>query len=211
MEMKIFFNKDKLDPEVPYKLIKDIKYKNKWYKGLAKGYDKISTITNKVAQELKEVCDFDNYIIGIHRTGYTMVDSEIISDVFNNGLINNGHIMQGVQDKYIDLERTVSIISDFTLLIGALKTAHNYKGSQGVFLVKIPKDYLDKNSLERKPIYSQEDITVRLLPEYIYGYMPSDKEGNITEIIRNENYSDIHNYNNDGLLYDGDKRNVRFK
>ena len=67
--MNISINKKGLDPNAPYKLSKDFKYNNKWYKDIAKEYDEISTITNEVAQELKEVCDFDNYIIGIHRTG----------------------------------------------------------------------------------------------------------------------------------------------
>ena len=209
--MNISINKKGLDPNAPYKLSKDFKYNNNWYKDIAKEYDEISTITNEVAQELKEVCDFDNYIIGIHRTGYTDVNSEVLDDIFNNGLINNGHIMQGAQDNYIDLERTVSIISDFTLLIGSLKSAHNYKGSQGVFLVKIPKDYLDDSNENKKPIYFHDGLSVRLLPEYIHCYIPSDKEGNIKEIIKNKNYSDIHDYKNDGLLYEGSNRNNRSK
>lgn len=208
--MKIIIGKE-YDPNASYKLMKHHHYQSEIYREIAEGYDDISTITNKVAYELKEVCDFDNYVIGIHRTGYSNVTPEFLDDVFQNGLINNGHSMLGVQDDYMDLERTVSIISDFTLLVGVLKTGHNYKNSQGMLLVKIPKEYVDKKSPNRKPIYFRSEVSPRLLPEYIYGYIPSDREGNITEIIHNENYRDVHDYENDGLLYEGDNKRSRNK
>lgn len=208
--MKIFFGK-KYDPKASYKLVKDFKYNSKWYQGIAKEYDDISVITNEVANELKDICDFENYVIGVHRTGYSNVTPEFLDDVFHNGLINNGHSMHGVQNDYINLERTVSIVSDFTLLVGVLKTGHNYKSSQGMFLVKIPKEDMNENNDSRKPIYFNSDIAPRLLPEYIYGYIPSDRDGNITKIIHNDNYKDAHDYQNEGLLYEGDNRRTRNK
>lgn len=123
----------KYNPNAPYKLRKDFKYDNKWFKNLAKEYDNISTITNEVANELKDVCDFQKYAIGIHRTGYSSVTPEFLNDVFNNGLINNGDSMQGVARKYVDLEKTVSIIENYTILIGTLKTGIIIKIVMGCF------------------------------------------------------------------------------
>ena len=36
------------------------------------------------------------YEVGIHLTGFTVLENEIITDIFNKGLINNGHAMNGV-------------------------------------------------------------------------------------------------------------------
>lgn len=195
----------KYNPNAPYKLRKDFKYDNKWFKNLAKEYDEISTITNEVAKELKDVCDFQKYAIGIHRTGYSNVTPEYLDDVFNNGLINNGDAMQGVTRKYVDLEKTVSIIENYTILIGVLKTGHNYKNSDGMLLIKIPKEDIDSENPNRKPIFFNDSGIPRLLPEYIYGYIPSDKDGNIDKIVHNYNYKDKHDYSDEGLLKNGDE------
>lgn len=42
---------------------------------------------------------------------------------------------------------------------------------------------------------------MRLLPEYIYGYVDNEN-GNFSSIIKNPNYRDIHTYENGDLLYD---------
>ena len=46
-----------------------------------------------------------------------------------------------------------------------------------------------------------EGVT-KLLPEFVYGYVPVDKEGRLGEINRNPKYKDIHNLNNCHLLYE---------
>lgn len=195
----------KYNPQAPYELCKDFEYNNKWIKELAKEYDEVSTITNEVAEELKGVCDFSKYAIGIHRTGYSSVTPEYLNDVFNNGLINNGDAMQGVDCKYVDLEKTVSLVENYTILIGLLKTGHNYKDSDGMLLIKIPKEDIDYLNSDRKAIFFNDNGTARLLPEYIYGYIPSDKNGNIDRIIHNYNYKDNHNYSDEGLLRNCDQ------
>ena len=42
--MNISINKKGLDPNASYKLSKDFKYNNKWYKDIAKEYDEICSI-----------------------------------------------------------------------------------------------------------------------------------------------------------------------
>ena len=99
-------------------------------------------MSQKLGEELDKLFENKDYVIGIHRTGYNYMSEEMINSIFNKGLINNGHIMQGGMAGNFDIEKTVSIFNDFTVLNGQLKAAHGYKGSQGCIIVKIPKSYL---------------------------------------------------------------------
>lgn len=207
--MKMDIKKNKLTKK--YKLTKRyplfvLNKKIRYHKKLARGYDKVGYISMQLGKELEELWD-DDYVIGIHRTGYSNAN-EIIQDVFTNGLINNGDSMLGCTytkpDEMINLEKTVSVFSDLKLLVWQLKTASGYKESQGSFVIKIPKSYLGQAEGEIKPIYYKENwLSIRLLPEYIYGYVPCDN-CNLGEMIKNPNYMNIHNYSNEGLLYESD-------
>lgn len=211
--MKIDIKKQKLTKK--YKLSKkyplfSLKWGVRFNKKLAKEYDGIGYISMKLGKELEELWDKD-YFIGIHRTGYSNIDG-IIGDVFQNGLINNGDAMLGVlhddPDRMIDIEKTVSECSDLNLLVAQLKTAHGYKNSEGSFIVKIPKSYLGREAGEIKPIYFKENqYTKRLLPEFIYGFVPCYENGkklDLGEMVKNPNYTDVHDYDNEGLLYESD-------
>lgn len=172
-----------------------------FYKTLAKEYDKYGFMSEELGKELESLFD-DDYVVGIHRTGYTMVTPEFLNDVFNNGLINNGDGMQGIVQYEPDITKTVSLQNNFLLMYGQIKTCNKYKNSQGVIITKIPKSYLMLKEGEVKPIYFPEnDYSFRLLPEYIYGYVSVDK-GVCTSIVRNPNYRDFHNYNDEGLVFD---------
>lgn len=164
--------------------------------------DNYGYVSQELGEELDTLIMDDNYALGIHRTGYTHVDEEVIEDVFNIGLINNGDAMQGVVYDYIDIEKTVSLYSEITIMLDNLKKSHGYKGSQGCFIVRIPKPYLGKKPGEIKPIYYKYNGTIRLLPEFIYGYVPVDKDGKLGDIVRNPSYKDIHELDNENLLYD---------
>lgn len=171
-------------------------------------------LDENVGRILNSLFDED-YAFGIHRTGYSKVDSNYLYDVFYNGLINNGDIMQGVLDNgYINIEKTVSIYNNFIVACGQIKAACRYKYSDGVIIVRIPKSYIGIKEGEIKPIYyKEENGSTRLLPEYIYGFLPV-KDGNVGRLIRNPNYTDFHDYANDGLYYESsvlDKVNLDVK
>lgn len=106
--------------------------------------------------------------------------------------------MSGTQD----IEKTVSLFYDFPILNGQLKAAVGYKNSEGCILVKIPKSYLGKEDGEIKPIYYKKDSSVRLLPEFVYGYIPVGKDGKLGEIIHNPNYTENHDLDNVNLMYE---------
>ena len=215
--MKInFFNKSKNLSKLRSKLVKEIGYdhgysilrssktlrEHEYMFNLSKGFDNYGYMSQELGEELDSLFLDDNYMVGIHRTGYTPIDDLTIDKIFNEGLINNGHIMSGGMDGTQDIEKTVSLFYDFPVLNGQLKAAHNYKGSEGCIVVRIPKSYLGKEEGEIKPIYYKKDSYVRLLPEFIYGYIPTDKNGVLGEMIRNPNYKDVHNLDNVNLLYE---------
>lgn len=219
--MKINFFKTKKEP-IRLKLIKELnerqpyehgysilrssttlKEENEYIVNLAKQYDELGYMTQTLGEELDGLFADENYIIGIHRTGYTSMSKEIIDDIFNRGLINNGHIMQGGMSGNFDIEKTVTLFNDFTVFNGQLKIAKNYKGSEGCVIVKIPKSYLGKGDGDIQPIYYKDGNINRLLPEFIYGYIPVlDKEGLVGNIERNPNYRDKHYLKNPNLFYD---------
>ena len=216
MKFNLFKNKKDLE-SMRTKLIKELTYghgysilkssktiseDNDFILDLAKQYDEYGYMSEELGRELDSLFENKDYVIGIHRTGYNYMSEEMINSIFNKGLINNGHIMQGGMAGNFDIEKTVSIFNDFTVLNGQLKAAHGYKGSQGCIIVKIPKSYLGKSDGPIEPIYYTDDGVTKLLPEFVYGYVPVDKEGRLGELNRNTKYKDIHNLNNPNLLYE---------
>lgn len=200
------FKKDDLDK---YKLTKSpcVKGQHKYLVKLAKQYDKYGYMSSSLGKEIEMLFEDDSYIVGIHRTGYSIVDDEYLKDVFNKGLINNMDAFQGgihTDDNYMNIEKTVTLFHDPIILNGQLKVAHGYKGSYGSVILKIPKSYLGLADGEIKPIYYKDGISARLLPEYVYGYVSVDREGKLGEMIHNPNYTDNHIYidSEDTLLYE---------
>lgn len=181
---------------------KTINEENDFILELAKQYDEYGYMSEELGRELDSLFEDKDYVVGIHRTGYSNMDEKTINNIFNKGLINNGHIMQGGMASNFDIEKTVSLFSDFTVLNGQLKAAHGYKCSEGCIIVKIPKSYLGKCDGPIEPIYYRDDNVTKLLPEFIYGYVPVDKEGRLGELNKNPKYTDIHNLDNTNLMYE---------
>lgn len=170
---------------------------------LAKEYDGYGFMNMNLGNELNSLFE-ERYTIGIHRTGHTSVGPSYLEDVFHNGLINNGDSMGGsVKDKnWIDIEDTITFFKDFLIMNGQIKVVNKYKNSDGVFIIKIPSSYVSKTNEFVKPIYFMDGDIPRILPEFIYGYVPVDKKGNCGDIIRNPNYKNEHFYKHNGLYYD---------
>lgn len=205
MNINIFkkIDKDK------YQIIKSpyLNKKNKMLMKLAKQYDDFGYMSVSLGREIESLFQDESYIVGIHRTGYSEVDNEYLKEIFNHGLINNMDLLQGgihIDKDYLDIKKTVDLFYDPILLNGALKTANRYKASAGSIIIKIPKSYLGIEDGEIKPIYYKDGVSTKLLPEYIYGYVPVDKNGTLEEIIHNPNYTDNHVYiDSEGtLLYE---------
>lgn len=176
---------------------------NNYAKGLIQEYDKEKSMPYETGKYLEALFNnSEDYVIGIHKTGFSYMDNKKVFQVFNDGLKNLGAIMQGmVSLANRNIENTVSFIDFFPLLIMQIKNANHYKTSTGVFVVKIPKSYLGQKEGEIKPIYFCDNGTIHLLPEFICGYIPVSENG-AGDFIPNPNYTDFHTYKNDGLEYD---------
>ena len=205
MKISIFKKKD----QNQYRLIKSpyLNKKNKMLVQIAKQYDGFGYMTTDLGRELENLYKDDSYIVGIHRTGYSEVNEDYLKEIFNRGLINNMDSLQGgfYTDKdYLDIKKTVDLFYDPILLNGAIKSANRYKSSAGSIIIKIPKSYLGLEDGEIKPIYYKDGNSNKLLPEYIYGYLPVSGEGILGEIVHNPNYTDEHTYiDSEGtLLYE---------
>ena len=155
--------------------------------------------SKEIGKELENLFDED-YVICIHRTGLDLEkNKDQIDDIFNNGLMNAGGPYHGY---------TLTPIEHFPLVITQVLTSSHYRQGtcKGGIIVKIPKKDLGIKEGEPKPIWFQiNEYNYRLLPEYIYGYIPSVND-KVESIYRNENYTEIHNYQNDGLCYDEDAK-----
>lgn len=199
--------KKNIDPN-KYLLVnsKYIDKKQKFKYNLAKKYDELGYMPIEVGKEIEELFSNPTYMIGIHRTGYSNVNEEYIKDVFNRGLINNMDSLQGgkTDDTYLDIYKTVSFMDGFITMNAELKLSHNYKGSIGCFIIKIPGSYIGMADGELKPIYFKDKEGIKLLSEYIYGYIPCNEKGELGTIIHNPNYTDEHIYidSEDALMYE---------
>jgi hypothetical protein len=168
-------------------------------------------------------------ILGTHSTNYRsdgqpeswtkMHENTLLKDVFENGLKNYGGT---------DLGLTVVPYTKFiafmhTMACNTYKSTEGSSRIEGTFITEIPKEYLELTDKEPKPIYIPTDEFSyrrnvrmhRLMPEYIKCYFGYDNVNdiskynriNIDKITKNPNYSDTHNYNNDGLAYESKVQN----
>ena len=69
-----------------------------------------------VENELLKIFSDNNYVIGVHKTGYTPINNDVINDIFLNGLYSNGHILSGGIAGRYDIERTVNFYDNFVEL-----------------------------------------------------------------------------------------------
>ncbi len=46
-----------------------------------------------VENELLKIFSDNNYVIGVHKTGYTPINNDVINDIFLNGLYSNGQVL----------------------------------------------------------------------------------------------------------------------
>ena len=178
---------------------------------LAKDYDEYGYISQELGEELDNLFE-EGYVIGIHRTGYTYIQPNPndvnLKNIFNHGLYNNGDVMGGARISEPSIEKTVSIYNNSILLNGAIKTTDKYKNSTGCIIVKIPESYVRQKDGPIMPIYyKSEHCPMRLLPEFIYGYIPVENH-TAKYIIRNINYQDKHNKVTEQSYYESEVSNA---
>ena len=187
-----FFNKGK-----KYKLVSSIGYNQKGKREIAKDWDKVLNIPYELGMYLQNLInnqDSEKYYIGVHSSSVVndrnssnyeeVMNNEIIYNIFNDGLINNGNLSSGVsnQYEYNDIYNTVSRVKDMFHLVLEIKS--KYKGSRGGFILKFPKEYVDENLNIKEGlgfmIYDIKNKLQYIKPEFIIGYVGIDKYDKFT-------------------------------
>lgn len=172
----------------------------------ADSYDSFGYISRELGKNLEKHFMDDDYVIGIHRTGETIVTKDLLKDIFSNGLINAGKTIQtgtgNIDSSSFDIENTVSIFSFFTHLISQIKGSHGYKSSDGCIILKIPKCSIGLNSNTPIPLYQIKNGKCYIRTEFIYGYVPVDFKGNVGDLVFNPNFNEHDNQNKENYVYD---------
>ena len=174
-----------------------------FFKNLAYEYDSFGSIDKEVGEEISDLFEY-GYVLGIYRT--KIKDNNDIENIFNKGIKINYESTSDI----LSLENIAAFFTSKIHYFGILKTTPDYNDSTGAFILKIPNAYLEKTSEHCKPIYRKDDYDIRLLSEFIYGYVPVSPSYRIEEIINNYNYG--YDYECDSsLLYEGDSIKEKIK
>lgn len=153
----------------------------------------------KVEDELYNIFCDNSFMLGIHKTACISSDKKELNDIFNKGLYSNGHVLSGGITAMYDIEKTVSFYNSFVELCVNIKQCEGYKNSKGCIILKIPKELKNSEQL----FYIDSEGLVRILPEYIYGYI-SVNNMIADSVIHNHNYQNYH-------VTIKDKYNILFK
>ena len=180
------------------------KFKKKFFESICE------STNNKIPKSIAEMIIKENnnpdYTILIHRS--SRVSKE---ELFKNGLLIAGGN---------DLDYTTSRYdNDNITLLYSIANASGYKNTNAndsiCAIIKIPNTALKYTDGKTKPILLPTDNIAEqgggmavvkghnqtyLLPEYILGVIKY-RDFNITGFEKNPNYTEIHNYKNNGLVY----------
>ena len=109
-----------------YKLISSIGYEKKGLRSIYVTWDEALNIPYDLGKYLEGLVkgqENGDYYIGVHSSGIInnwnasnddqIMSNEVIHDIFNNGLINNGDLSSGIDnnDNYNDISKTVKIVT----------------------------------------------------------------------------------------------------
>ena len=152
--------------------------KYNFFYDLSSNWDKHCHLSRKAGELINRLSKKDsNVTLAIHRTYLGPIkekngipSTEILNSIMQNGLINNGHAMQGATTQTPLLSLTTSPLYSMGDMINLLAS---YKGSNGTILLAFPKDKVDKDldfiNNSEKVIYRKENNINYIRPEYILG------------------------------------------
>ena len=186
-----------------YKLVDNrLGSRNQILIGIAREYDQVGKIPTAIGKELESLFYNDEYVAGIYPT-----DESQVVDILENGIIHD--INSNSQEDVLKLAGKVNFYNNSTMFMGEIKKISSSNAS-GAIVVKIPRYYLKNYTIHdvEKPIYYMDNNdNVRLLPEFVYGYVSVDSKFNIIGFNKNDKYNDILTYSNENLICDGEKIN----
>lgn len=142
------------------------------------GWDQICKLTRDSGNFINDKMKNKDMILGIHRSnlGDMELTDGILSNVnlasiMNDGLINNGHGMQGGISNVPSVSLTVSPLEGVS---GFINLVSNYKNNNVVILLEFPRELLDEdlhfiNDESASKIYLEKDGIRYINPDYILG------------------------------------------
>jgi len=117
------------------------------------------------------------------------VHSSNVESIFNEGIRCLGNASSGgldtkpLQPTSILLKDTISSVDELLFLVNTLKGAYGHSQGlnpiDGTLLIQIPKE----TSYEDTFYYNDDTKTFNIKPEFIKGFIPVDKNYNVSDII----------------------------
>ena len=151
----------------------------------------ISLSTGEYLNKLMKDC---NGVLGIHRTNVGKIDyidgiptNINLSDIVNNGFINNGHLSSGMM---IENPSMSLAVSPFYNIDGLLNLVSPYKDNNVIILFQFPNDIMSKDlrfNVDPKDFYQSDN---RVSPKYILGVII--KENNKLEFYSLEQLTNVN-------------------
>lgn len=164
------------------KNFKNMNYKNainitKYYQNFDKTINNV-VLPEKIGLMLEKELNNPNYLIGCHRTSLdnNIFESEIAKSILKKGLLNMGDASSGSIRLNPNVTKTVSLFSNLFNSLPILKGT--YKGSNGAFILKFPKNLVDEDGFvsDNDKIYNIINNNSYIKPEYIVGYLDNSFE-----------------------------------
>lgn len=155
-------------------------------------------LSEELQDELESLFN-DDYVLGIYQSDH---NDELVKETFIRGIVNRNSFFSQ-NNTQPNIKKILLPYDDFLSFSREIKKINNQRESNGIFIIKIPKENLNlKNDLPMPLYYKDTENIVRILPEYIYGYI-CRKSGATADITRNSYYRDIHEYiPSNNMIYD---------
>ena len=181
-----FFEFDRIK-EILAKCEKINKYdKYEFFFDLAQGWDKECRLSRATGEQINAFMRDGSNVTAIHRTDVGRITSKDglpnnknINSIMNEGLINNGHAMQGAYTDIPPLSLTTSPLITFGDLINLVGS---YKNNNVTVILQYPRElvtndlHFTSEELGRK-FYGSDGKEHVIEPEYIMGVIVKSKEG----------------------------------
>lgn len=171
--------------------------KYEFFNNIVKNYERGNKLSIEDGEYLNSLMSDPNTTLAIHRTNvgpidkiYGMPNNTIIDSIITEGLINNGHAMQGSYKENPSLSLTTSPLVSFGDLINFFS---KYKNNNVIVILQFPKelvdDQLDMNNPDQ--IYNREGTIHYIKPEFIKGIVV--KEDNQDKLYKVEDLLKVKN------------------
>ena len=140
----------------------------------------VATISLSTGEYLNNLLKNCNGVLGIHRTYVGKIDyidgiptNINLSDILNNGFINNGHLSSGVVSDNPEINLA---LSPFYSIDGIIFLVSSYKNNNCIILFQFPEEVVDKDLLfkiDPSDFYTSGDNCISL--EYILGVLVKEE------------------------------------